>query len=156
MFRRAKKRKSSQTGIFRFFPFMPIWEYLPSKMSLCEYFPVCFDLGLNLTCGKTSWWQWETAKPQVSKNSWLKTMHCWSQQWWDARNDNVRSRFLTKYVLYCKICLFVNIIDTECLFENIVVFLDTTNMPLWEYSWNTQKLFSNWLISNFNWKLLIT
>ena len=39
MFRRAKKRKSSQTGIFRFFHFMPIWEYLPSKMSLCKYFP---------------------------------------------------------------------------------------------------------------------
>ena len=132
MFRRAKKRKSSQTGIFRFFPFMPIWEYLPSKMSLCEYFPVCFDLGLNLTCGKTSWWQWETAEPWVSKNSLWKTianlnndetpeMTMLGQDFW--QNTYFSTRYACLWISQIqnaclKILLFFLILQT-CLFENI-------------------------------------
>ena len=42
------------------------------------------------------------------------------------------------------ICLFANIVDAKCLFENIVFFLVTINMPLWKYQ---KMLFAKWLIS---------
>ena len=42
------------------------------------------------------------------------------------------------------ICLYANIVDAKCLFENIVFFLVTINMPLWKYQ---KMLFAKWLIS---------
>ena len=121
-----------------------LWIYSPQYAGL-QIFNSLFWFLVWLTLTSAKGFCWTLRTPGTLE--WLVGYHCQvSVPDFDEKGWN-RANYVPKTMVCSTICRFVNIVGTKCLFENIVYFHVTINMPLWKYH---KLLFTKWLISTLS------